>query len=166
MDRLKQTTPQKYRCPLQKVSTRTTQSLIKTNNNKPPTKPKDNSNIKSMTPKDLPITPDCKKSIKSTVQSRTTTTNNFRSPNAVRKVAPLQSSKQNNQRLKNNVSATRTSRRTRGERKKMIQVMESKTIDNKDIQNINHMINHPDNHQSYTNELMRYTVTQELQETE
>ena len=48
----------------------------------------------------------------------------------------------------------------------MIQVMESKTIDNKDIQNINHMINHPDNHQSYTNELMRYTVTQELQETE
>ena len=81
--------------------------------------PKKSSNesqkIKSMVAKDLPITPDGKKVKKNEDESKNRK-NNFRSPNAIRKVTPLQS-KQNNLRLMNNISATRTGRRSRGERK-------------------------------------------------
>ena len=134
----------------------TTNKIKRLNNGKPPqpkpTQANHNSSIKSVTAKNLNKSPNSK-TFKVSGASVGAARKNFRSPGDERKGAPLQS-KANTDRLKNNVSASRTSRRSRGERKAKVENDQTPTSDQ---------------HQptfDYTNDLNRHTLTNEFQEAE
>lgn len=133
------------------------------NQGKPPVKPKNtNDNIKTMQPKHIDHTPEAKtEKIKHVGKPRS----NFKSPTAIRKAAPLNEIEEK-ERLQANASAARTSRRTREERKKIIeeqaQKSNEKQSNNENYQN--EPVWRPKQVYDYTKDLMSQTIGHDIQE--